>query len=54
MFAEVFYYFVDKALKDKKLQFCDEEKEYIKNIKILDSTLIKLCLKYFNWAEYRK
>lgn len=54
MFAEVFYYLVDKALKDKRLKLSNEEKEYIKNIKILDSTLIRLCLKYFDWAKYRK
>jgi hypothetical protein len=54
MFAEIFYYLVDRALSSKKLNLSNEEKEYIKNIKILDSTLIRLCLKYFDWAEYRK
>jgi hypothetical protein len=54
MFAEIFYYLVDKALESKMLTLSKEEKEYIKNIKILDSTLIRLCLKYFDWAEYRK
>jgi IS4 transposase len=54
MFAEIFYYLVDKAIQNKRIKLSDEEKEYIKNIKILDSTLIRLCLKYFDWAEYRK
>lgn len=54
MFADVFYYLVDKALENKRLVMSKEEKEYIKNIKILDSTLIRLCLKYFDWAQYRK
>ena len=54
MFADVFYYLVDKALSSKRLKMSNEEKEYIKNIKILDSTLIRLCLKYFDWAKYRK
>ena len=53
-FADVFYYLVDKALNSTRLVTSKEEKEYIKNIKILDSTLIRLCLKYFNWAQYRK
>lgn len=52
--AEIFYYLVDKALKSKRIKLSNEEKEYVKNIKILDSTLIRLCLKYFDWAEYRK
>jgi hypothetical protein len=54
MFAEIFYYLVDLALKFKRTKLSKEEKKYIKNIKILDSTLISLCLKYFDWAEYRK
>jgi hypothetical protein len=54
MFAEIFYYLVEKALKNKRLNLSNEEKEYIRSVKILDSTLIRLCLKYFNWAEYRK
>jgi len=54
IFAEIFYYLVDIALKNKRLTLSNEEKKYIKNIKILDSTLIRLCLKYFDWAEYRK
>jgi len=54
MFAEIFYYLVDIAIKSKRIELTDEEKKYIKNIKILDSTLIRLCLKYFDWAEYRK
>lgn len=54
MFAEVFFYLVDKALENKRLGMSKEEKECIKNIKVLDSTLIRLCLKYFDWAEYRK
>lgn len=54
MFAEIFYYLVEKALESKRLALSKEEREYIKNIKILDSTLIRLCLKYFDWAEYRK
>ena len=54
IFAEIFYYLVDMAVKNKRLKLSNEEKEYIKNIKILDSTLIRLCLKYFDWAEYLK
>ena len=54
MFAEIFYYLVDIAIKNKRIKLSNEEKRYIKNIKILDSTLISLCLKYFSWAEYRK
>lgn len=53
-FADVFYYLVDKALESKRLVMTKEEKEYIRNIKILDSTLVRLCLKYFDWAQYRK
>lgn len=54
IFAEIFYYLVEKALKSKRLSMPKEDRDYIKNIKILDSTLIRLCLKYFDWAEYRK
>lgn len=54
IFAEIFHYLVDVAMKSKRIMLSNEEKVYIKNIKILDSTLIRLCLKYFNWAEYRK
>jgi len=54
MFAEIFYYLVDIAIKSKRVKLTEEEKKYIENIKILDSTLIRLCLKYFDWAEYRK
>jgi|GEM_PF-1090387 len=54
MFAEIFYYLVDIAVKNKSIKLSNEERAYIKNIKILDSTLIRLCLKYFKWAEYRK
>jgi hypothetical protein len=54
MFAEILYYLIDIAIKTKRLKLSNEEKTYIRNIKILDSTLIRLCLKYFKWAEYRK
>lgn len=54
MFAEIFYYLVDIAIKSKRIELTNEEKRYVENIKILDSTLIRLCLKYFDWAEYRK
>jgi len=54
MFAEIFYFLVDLALKLKRTKLSKEEKKYLENIKILDSTLIRVCLKYFNWAEYRK
>lgn len=54
MFLGIFQYLLKKALKTVRLKMSKEEREYIKNIQILDSILIKLCLEYFGWAEYRK
>ena len=47
MFAEIFYFLVDLALKLKRAKLSKEEKKYLENIKILDSTLISVCLKVF-------